>query len=132
MEDNPEDFTGFNIDVLFDYPLPQGVVTLEGAFYVYDFGNEPLSSQTDGKAFYVQGGFLFPQQIGVGQFQPVFRVQHFEIDAPNTRSDTSRYDLGLNYIIRTFDARVMFEYSRVVIDGGEDLNEFHFLAQVQI
>jgi hypothetical protein len=127
-----EDFTGFSIDVLFEYPLPQGVVTLEGAFYLYDFGNAPLATQTDGTAFYLQGGFLFPQPIGIGQFQPVFRVQHFDIDAPDTRPDTSRYDLGLNYIIRGFDARVMFEYSRVVIDGGEDLNEFHFLAQIQI
>lgn len=132
MDDDPKDFTGFNIDVLFEYPLPQGVLTLESAFYLYDYDNEPLSSQTDGKAFYVQGGFLFPKKIGVGQFQPVFRVQHFEIDAPNSRPDTSRYDLGLNYIIRAFDARVMFEYSRVDIDGGDDRNEFHFLAQIQI
>jgi hypothetical protein len=129
--DNPENFTGFNIDILFEYPLTPGVVTLGGAFYNYDYGNNPLPGQTDGPAFYVQGGFLFAPKIGIGQFQPVFRVQHFHVDAPATTPDTTHYDFGLNYIIAGFDARVMFEYTRVDVSRGDDRNEIKILAQVQ-
>jgi hypothetical protein len=127
--DNPEDFVGFNLDVLFEYPLALGVITFEAAYYHYD---RPLANLPDGDAFYVQGGFLFPNKIWVGQFQPVFRVQHLNVDESDTALDTTHYDLGLNYIIKGFDARLMFEYTRVVVDGGKDRHEVHFLAQVQI
>jgi hypothetical protein len=128
---NAKDYTGFNVDVLFEHPMTFGTVTLEGAYYYYDFGNQPLAGQIDGEAYYVQGGFLFPQKIGIGQFQPVLRVQHFDVDAPAATPDTTRFDFGLNYIISGFDARIMFEFTQVQVDDGKDFNEIQFLAQLQ-
>lgn len=132
---NPESFVGFNFDALFEYPLPAGVVTLEGGFYRYDYGNSPLGGLIDGQAYYGQAGFLFPQKIGIGQLQPVVRVQHFDVDVPGPTagltSDTTRANFGLNYIIAGHDARVMFDFTRVFIANSKDLNEVKLLVQVQ-
>ena len=131
----PKDFVGFDVDVLFEYPLPAGVVTLEGGFYSYDYGNHPLGGLIDGQAYYGQAGFLFPQKIGIGQLQPVVRVQHFDVDVPGptagVTSDTTRANFGLNYIIAGHDAKVMLDFTRVFIDKGKDLNEVKLLVQVQ-
>ncbi len=132
---HPKDFIGFNVDALFEYPLPTGVVTLEGGFYSYDYGNHPLGGLIDGRAYYGQAGFLFPQKLGIGQLQPVFRVQHFDVDVPGptagVTSDTTRANFGLNYIIAGHDARVMLDFTRVFIHKGNDHNEIKLLVQVQ-
>jgi len=131
----PTDFVGFNVDALFEYPLPAGVITLEGGFYLYDYANRPFGGQIDGRAYYGQVGFLFPQKIGIGQLQPVARVQHFDIDTPapaaGITADTTRANFGLNYVIAGHDARVMFDFTRVFINSAKDLNEVKLLVQVQ-
>jgi len=131
----PKEFVGFDVDVLFEYPLAVGVFTLEGGFYNYDFGDQPVGGQIDGRAYYGQMGFLFPQKIGIGKFQPVFRFQHFDVQAAGpaagVNDDTSRANFGLNYVIDGHNARVMLDYTRVFIDKGNDHNEIKILVQVQ-
>lgn len=141
-----KDFTGEEVDLLFEYPLDIGVVTLEGAFYNFDYGNTPAALRPpgtlEGKAFYVQTGYLFPQKIGIGQFQPAFRVEHFdsEVTGSNDPADHAQthYDLGLNYIIKGHNAKVMLDYTRVQAKSqtptglvDQDHNEFKVGLQLQ-
>lgn len=139
-----KDFTGEEVDLLFEYPLDAGVVTLEGAFYNYDYGNSPVALRPDGtlegRAFYVQTGFLFPQKIGIGQVQPAFRVQHFdsEVTGSNDPADHAQthFDIGLNYIIKGHNAKIMLIYTRVQARAqtepkDQDHNEFKVGLQLQ-
>ena len=51
---------------------------------------------------------MFPQKIGWGQIQPVFRYQELERDVGGTHD---RWDVGVNYIISAHNARISAIYS---------------------
>lgn len=109
----PDDFTGYNFDLLIEKKLPsEGVVTLEGAFYDYDLQNTP----GDGSAFLAQAGYLFPKMVGIGKIQPMFRYQDFR--------DDSVMDLGVNYVIRGHGARVSFMFSTSETGSTGKTNQF--------
>jgi hypothetical protein len=116
----PGAFTGFNFDLLLEKKLPNdGVATLEGAYYNYDLQDTP----GDGEAFLAQGAYLFPQQVGIGKFQPLVRYQDFV--------DTNVLDIGVNYVIRAHNARLSFTYSRTGLPGSVNTNQFTAGTQFQ-
>lgn len=116
----------WSTDLLFEKKFSMGVPTIEAAHYKYDLGavdcgsGEPgavacpigdnIGGQVDGKAYLLSGGFLFPQKVGWGQFQPYVRYQKFE----RTRSNTTNkaLDVGINYIIKGPNAKVSLTYSQ--------------------
>ena len=118
---SPEGFTGVNVDLLFEKNLADaGVVTLEGAFYNYDYHGGP----GDGSAFLAQGAYLFPKVTGIGKFQPIVRYQDFQ--------DDSILDVGVNYIIRGHNARLSFKYSAIDVGtGSSKTNQFTAGTQFQ-
>lgn len=122
---NQRDFTGWNIDALFETRLAnQGVVTLEGAFYQYNDHNAALVDPTgiftpvarQGRSGFVLASYLFPGEIAVGnisgKLQPLYRYQRYDRDFPTVGALTEGHDFQLNYIIAGHDARVSFVYSR--------------------
>jgi hypothetical protein len=140
----------WNADLLFEKKLAFGVPTLEFAYYKYKLGAvdcgsaEPGAPATaiclgaggrqvmeDGKAWLFGGGFLFPQKLGWGQFQPFFRYQKFDRTLSNSTMKTT--DLGLNYIIKGPNAKVVAQYSKMEDDRpAPDSDLWRFLVGVQL
>jgi hypothetical protein len=107
-------FFGYNADLLYEKKMTdKSVVTVEGAYYKYNVGRNGVavaSSLQHGSAFMFQAAYLFPEEIGVGKFQPIARYQDFR--------EASRMDLGSNYIIRGHSARLTFMYSPTYNGGA--------------
>lgn len=125
----PEDFMGWNVDVLAEGKLPNaGVATLEGAYYDYDYNQ----AATGGDGYFVLASYLFPQQLGAGQLQPLVRYQSFETDA-TTPVETTQTDIAVNYIISGHSARISVVYFMNDPGGGaDDFDGFRLGLQFQL
>lgn len=142
----------WNVDMLLEKKLGFGVPTLELGYYKYKLGiadcnsgepgapicpvapaNSNSGGMADGKAFLVGGGFLFPQKIGWGQFQPYFRYQKFDRTLSNTVVKTTDY--GLNYIIKGPNAKISAQYTKMEDSrlpvGFQDRDQFTLGVQLQ-
>lgn len=139
------DYTGFNVDGLMEKKVMDGgAVTLEGAYYHYDTGgvidivpatigaNSPtdnVGGLQQGNGYLASAAFLFPEKVGWGKFQPVFRYQEFDADL--TKIDSQQYDFGLNYIIDGHNARISAVYVIDQATHAADSNEFIIGIQAQ-
>jgi hypothetical protein len=138
------DYTGFNIDGLFEKKvLEGGAVTLEGAYYHYDTdgvadvapnfagagSTDNVGGLAQGDAYLVSGAFLIPGKVGWGKFQPFARFQEFDADL--TKTTAKQYDFGLNYVIDGHNARVSATYAIDQFTGTSDSNKFVLGLQVQ-
>ncbi len=120
----------WNLDMLMEKKLSIGVPTLELAYYKYNLdavdcnsgepgapacpaapANANSGGMADGKAFLAGVGFLFPQKVGWGQFQPYVRYQKFDRSLSNTVAKTT--DFGLNYIIKGPNAKISAQYTKM-------------------
>jgi hypothetical protein len=139
------------VDVFFDHPVGAGAVTLEAAYFSFNYNGAGgaacvtlgCTTQTvasvnttiinsDGTGFYVQGGYLFPGTWGVGklqgQIQPVARYQYFNSGFVNR--DHEETDFGLNYYLVGHDAKIVLDYALINDDtvatssGGRWENRF--------
>jgi hypothetical protein len=125
----PGKLTIWNTDLLFEKKFSIGVPTVELAYYQYKLGaldcnsgvpgapvcfpagpNTNSGGMADGKAWMGGLGFLFPQKIGWGQFQPFIRYQEFKRSVGSTtRKET---DFGINYIIKGPNAKISAMYTK--------------------
>jgi hypothetical protein len=147
----PGDLKVWSADFLFEKKFGIGVPTFEAAYYKYDLGGVPdcgsgepgspacgvvgdnIGGQVDGKSYLVGAAFLFPQKVGIGQFQPFVRFQKYERTLSNTESKAT--DIGVNYVIRGPNAKVSFAYSKFE-DGRlaapmDDIKQFVVGVQLQ-
>ena len=112
-------FRGTTADVLLEKVLPNGgVVTFNGEYKNYgisngfsqatrDAGAPGLFDIFEGNAYDVSGMYLFPEKVGIGQFQPYLRyVNH----APETSTAREVYEAGVNYVIDGHNARINLSY----------------------
>jgi hypothetical protein len=100
-----DDYAGFNADILFEKKIGDaGVLNLEGAVYLFTGEYEATEASWFGVASY-----LIPAEVGIGKFQPVFRVQQAFASAEG--ADTSTLiDSQLSYLIDGFAARLSLGY----------------------
>jgi hypothetical protein len=116
---NQADLTYITSDLLFEKPLgnsgDKGVITINAEYQQF-FANYNNSATTgafapgvsdcfcmfDGNSFYVAGMYLFPNKVGMGQFQPYAR---FTTVQPNNSAAREETEVGTNYIISGFNAR---------------------------
>jgi hypothetical protein len=148
------DYMAYSIDVLFETKdTGSGSVTLEGAYYDTDTddtvdagnGEKNTGGLTQGKSYLLGAGYLFPQKVGWGQFQPYVRFQKFDRDevlgtgdpiAPQQfGADSKQYDIGVNYIIAGPNAKISATYSKneFEVDGFDDDNDTDaFVLGVQL
>jgi hypothetical protein len=134
---NPANFRGTSVDVLFEKVLPnKGVVTLNGEYKNYGLSKyqEPLTGFTlfEGNAFDVSGMYLFPQKVGIGNFQPYFR--YVNVNASTTPA-RDVYETGVNYVIDGFNSRVSLSWQHgdlIAPTNGLDQNSFTLGFQYQI
>ena len=125
------DFTGYIGDVLIEKILAGGgVLNFEGEYKVFD-----TDDFADVDSYFVTLGYMFPQQIGIGKFQPYVRWVENDFDVGQ---DTDLIELGLNYRIKGYDAWLNFNYTSG--DAGiaglprsvGDTDAFQFGVQIQI
>jgi len=110
-------FRGTTADILLEKVLPGGgVVTFNGEYKNYGISQGYSQASRDagggfdmfeGNAFDVSGMYLFPQKIGIGQFQPFLRYVNVE---PSTSTTREVYEAGVNYIIDGHNAKIFASY----------------------
>jgi len=86
----------------------------------------------EGNAFDVSGMYLFPQKVGIGNFQPYFR--YVNVNASTTPA-RDVYETGVNYVIDGFNSRVSLSWQHgdlIAPTNGLDQNSFTLGFQYQI
>lgn len=138
------DYKAWNVDALMEKKvLDGGAVTLEAAYYDYNTDGvidvspgfngasdtDNVGGVTQGKAYLASAGFLFPQVIGIGKFQPVVRYQEF--DSSLVEISTKQYDASLNYIIKGHNARLSLDYAHTNVKTGKNGDAVTLGTQLQ-
>jgi hypothetical protein len=112
---SPSTFYGMNGDLLFEKVLPnKGVLTLEGELKYFNPNISAVALADpncfclfSGVSWMATGLYLFPQKVGIGQFQPFVRY----VDTnPNDSSSRYLFEGGLNYVIDGHNARISLFY----------------------
>ncbi|HQT81913.1 MAG: hypothetical protein B7Z60_00850 [Ferrovum sp. 37-45-19] len=150
-------YSAYNIDVLMEKRISGGgAITLAGAAYKVDTSNTLANysgcSPTGGGA--VAGGcwggptyqghsyvasiaYLFPAKLGYGKLQPYFQHQDFTPDAFDTgilagqTVRTVQNELGINYVIKGYDAKLTAAYTNTVQAGSSASSGFILGTQFQ-
>ncbi|MBE0436120.1 MAG: hypothetical protein IBX56_09980 [Methylomicrobium sp.] len=141
-------FRGTAIDLLLEKVLGNGgVVTLNGEYKNYGIKGFSMASRKagggfamfEGNAYDVSGMYLFPQTIGIGQFQPFVRFVNV---MPIKSSDRNMFEAGVNYVIDGHNARIglSWQYGDLMTKGldytdtaqGDKVNAFLVGFQYQI
>lgn len=129
----------YSVDFLLEKKLGSGgVVTVEAEYAKYDgLGGYPSPiedsyEKTDGA--YVLGAYLFPQVVGIGQFQVLGKYAQATYSYIGSDVDQDTAELNLNYIIKAFNARVSLFYIDTSFDPniGSDTKAMGIGLQVQI
>lgn len=138
-----DDYLSWNVDFLYESKLTAntGSLTLEGAYYKYDFdvvdcgvggvtapcanGGDNVGGLLPGEAFLASIAYLFPHQVGIGKFQPYVRYQKREVDEIDN-SDSEQLDVGIHYVMKGHDARISLTYTD--FDSDNDAADDDFLV----
>jgi hypothetical protein len=140
---DPADFDGYAVDFLMEKVLGgDGVITVEAEFkdFETDLSDALLASGAgfqlfDGESYFVALAFLFPQKVGVGQFQPYLR---FTDNSPSAESidDSDLTEVGVNYVISGHNTRLNVSYTtgdaNLTGSPGSDIDTFSFGVQIQL
>jgi hypothetical protein len=120
----PDDYSGFNVDVLFEKNLGSaGVFNVEGAYYVFNGDHEIVENHYFGLLSY-----LLPTKLGFGQIQPLVRYQGA---TPKAGGDQWRMiDAQVGYVISQYAARLALGYQNSKI-GTTDSNQVFLGLQLQ-
>jgi len=117
-----------------------GVVTIESEISVYDglggygtpVSGPELYEKSDG--FYVLGAYLFPGEAGPGKFQLLGKYGQATYDYFGTDLDQDTFEVDVNYLIKTFNARISLYYLDKSFDPdvGGDSSTIGLGLQIQM
>lgn len=145
--ENPGDFFGTSVDVLFEKVLQAGgVITFNGEYKYFDsdysleaFGDPDCFCVFNGDSYSVVGLFLFPEPTGMGRFQPYARYTEV---TPDDSADRDEWEAGINYIISGHNARIalFYQYGDIATKGlnyapdaaGEEAGAVKLAVQLQM
>jgi len=121
---NPHSYGTFISDILFEKVLPDKAVFTANAEYKR-YWTQDLAAYGDADCFCMFNGtsvtgyalYLFPQVIGIGQFQPYGRYTYVN-NVYQSGAGQDEFEAGLNYIISGFNARIMDFYRTSAIANG--------------
>ncbi|OAG28013.1 selenite/tellurite reduction operon porin ExtI [Thermodesulfatator autotrophicus] len=129
-----DDYSAWTLDLFWDQPLGPGAITL--AFSYIDIENSVngitytnLGSGDDGSIFSFKVGYFFPDKIGIGQIQPFFHYQNFDVDG---KDDTDVYGFGFNYYLKGQANKISLDLTFVDQDKETPEAEDHFIFTLQI
>lgn len=122
--------TTYSIDGLMEKKLSNlGAVTVE-AEYNHDNG---LTAATSSDGWYALAAYVFPQVIAVGKFQILGKYSQKTIDTLPVDDKLKTTEINLNYIIKSFNARVGFYYLNQKDEIADTSpNEFGLKLQLQM
>lgn len=105
----------YSFDFLLEKKLGNsGVITIESEYAVYDglggYGTPIGSGYEKSDGFYVLGAYLFPGSAGPGKFQVLAKYGQASYDFFGTDLDQDTMEFDLNYLIKTFNARISLYY----------------------
>jgi hypothetical protein len=120
----------WSLDGLMEKKLSNlGAVTIEAE---YNRDNR-LTAATASDGWYGLAAYLFPQVIGIGKFQILGKYSQKTVDTLPVEDKLKTTEVNLNYIIKTFSARVGFYYLNQKDDlAGTSPNEFGIKLQLQM
>jgi hypothetical protein len=130
----------YTFDALLEKKLGNGgVVTLESELSRYDglggYGGTD-GSYVDSNGWYALAAYLFPQKVGIGKFQVLgkYGAARFNDSAlGGSEYEQTTSEANLNYLIKTFDARLSLFWKRTSLDAGlPDTTQIGVGLQVQI
>jgi hypothetical protein len=143
----PDSFGAASIDLMWEHKLWNcGVIDFEGAFYNYNYGGvaSVARSENQGNSGYVQLSYLMPENICfcglAGKLQPFARYQNYNRDykvAAAALSTTASplfdegVDVGVNYVISGYNARVTVAWGQRDVEGGESFSLLRTGVQLQ-
>jgi hypothetical protein len=135
------DMHAYSADFLLEKKLgASGTVTVESEYARYDklggYGGFD-GSYTDSKGWYALGAYLFPQKVGIGQFQLLGKYGRAKFNASTTPGDDEyaqrTTEVDVNYVIKTFNARISIFYKDASLDGPlPDTKQYGVGLQLQI
>jgi hypothetical protein len=105
--------TASTVDFLLERKLPGGgVVSIESEYANYDKLGGYDAKYASSKGAYVLGSYLFPMEVGMGKFEVLGKYAKADfrkgISALNRDYDQKTTEFNFNYVIKEFNARVMF------------------------
>ncbi|MES1263352.1 MAG: hypothetical protein ABUL69_03275, partial [Peristeroidobacter soli] len=134
-----DDGEAYSFDFLLGKTLGNsGVITLASEYAVYDglggYGT-PIGSgyeKTDG--FYVLAAYLFPGSAGPGKFQVLGKFGQANYDFVGFDLDQDTFEVDVNYIIKTCNARISLYYLDKSFDPevGGDTSTIGLGLQIQM
>jgi hypothetical protein len=123
---DPRDYSAWTVDVFFEQPMEAGTLTLSGAYMEYSVdeatkGDELLVDNTvtptaEMNGYYVKGGWLFPQRIGIGRLQVFARHEASDYDRNDPYFDQTINAVGANYYLDGQQLKLTVEYADVSFD----------------
>jgi hypothetical protein len=125
--------TAWNLDGLMEKKLANaGAVTVEAEFQK----DNGLTISAPNHGWYGLASYLFPQLVGIGKVQVLGKYSQKTIDATETaplRDKLKTAELNINYIIKSFNARVGFYYLNQKDDLADtSKKEFGLKLQLQM
>ncbi|NKF23039.1 hypothetical protein [Solimonas marina] len=106
--------TAVTVDGLMEKKIPSngGVVSLEGEYakYDYPFSGYGYAGQKSSSGFFGLAAYLFPQKVGIGQFQLLGKYASNTYDVPGQDVDLDTTEFNINYVIKSFNARLSLFY----------------------
>jgi len=130
--------TLWNLDALFEKNFAgTGTLDVEGAFYGF-------AGADQGTSFLLLGSFLFPAKVGIGQFQPMVRLQRAAwsdgdtfngvVTVANQNASLLSIDAGLHYIINGHNTRLAatLRYNSLSREGQNDVGDTVIVLGAQI
>lgn len=130
--------TSVTVDGLMEKKLGGGgVVSLEGEYATYEgkaggYGSPVAFDESDG--FFALAAYLFPQQVGIGKFQILGKYAANTYEVTGDDIDRDQFEVDLNYVIKTFNARISLFYIDTEFDNldGADFSQVGLGLQLQI
>ncbi len=130
----------YTLDALMEKKLPNGgVVTLEAEAARYDelggYGGFN-GSYIDSNGWYGLAAYLFPQQVGIGKVQLLGKygaARFNDTVGEGPEYEQTTMEFNVNYLIKTFDARISLFYKDTKLDAGlPDSTQIGIGVQLQI
>jgi hypothetical protein len=122
----------YSADFLLEKKLASaGAISVESEYAKYDGLGGYTGPKSDG--WYVLGGYLFPQPVGIGRFQVLGKYGETTYDFVTGDVKQKTTEADLNFIIRQFNARVsLFYVDQKFDDATPDRRQIGLGLQVQI
>jgi hypothetical protein len=117
-----------------------GAFTVEAEYAKYDeFGGYstaiglPPGAFTESDGFFGLAAYLFPQKVGIGQFQVLGKYAETDYEGGVVDFTQDTLEVDLNYIIKAFNARLsLFYIDTGYDDAAPDVTQMGIGVQVRI